>query len=74
MAFTGTEGRTVLKQKYHIGELVCVGATSLSGRSTMKAFRVMNTYFVEERTCIYRLRQIDGPNERVVPESELRRV
>ena len=61
------------KQKFHIGELVCVGATSLSGPSTMKAFQVMNAYLVEERARVYRLRQIDAPNERVVLERELRR-
>ena len=73
LAFTGTGGHSMSKQKYHIGELVCVGAASYSGPSAMNVFRVTNTYFIKDRARVYRLRQIDAPNEQVVPESELSR-
>jgi len=71
LAFAGTGGHLVSKQKFHIGELVCVRSAPLLGPSTMNAFRVVNTYFVKDCARVYRLRQVDGPDERVVPESEL---
>jgi hypothetical protein len=61
----------VSKQKYQIGELVCVASPPLSTPSTMNVFRVINTYFTKDRARVYRLRQIDAANEQVVPEGEL---
>ena len=71
LAFTGTGGQLVSKQKYQIGELVWVVSMPLSTPSTMNVFRVINTYFTKDRARVYRLRQIDAPNEQVVPEGEL---
>jgi hypothetical protein len=66
--------REMTKQKFQIGQRVGVATSSLSGPTTMEPFRIINTYLVQGRERVYRLRQIDAPHERVVPEVELRRL
>jgi hypothetical protein len=61
-------------QQYAVGDHVHVAIGSLSGPATTGTFEIMGSYRVESREPMYRLLSIQDRAERVVPQSELRRI
>jgi hypothetical protein len=60
--------------RFDLGSRICVSPDSLSGPATTNEFRIVDCYPVEGREPMYRLSSIHGRTERMVPESELRRI
>ena len=61
-------------QDYAVGDQVHVAIGSLSGPAATGAFEIMGWYRVESCEPMYRLLSVQDRAERVVPQSELRRI
>jgi hypothetical protein len=69
----GSERTTMAKSRFTVGSEVSVCTASLSGPATTSPFTVLERYAVEGQEAMYRLSDVPGETERVVPQSELRR-
>ena len=61
-------------RQYAVGDHVHVAIGSLSGPATTSTFEIMGFYRVERFEPMYRLLSIHDRAERMVPQSELRRI
>ena len=61
-------------EQYVVGEHVYVSSGSLSGPATSAAFEIISVHHVEDYEPMCRLLSLQDRAQRMVPQSELRRL